>query len=568
VVVVNTVPRRDRRAGGVPWASPIATAAVVVVVAVSILGFLATRHSNEQQARALLQNDTQQASALASSILSQVGSSLESLATGVSLSKGSPAAFVAQAKAFAQGGLTVALVDRTAEQPTVAAVVGPGLQPGQALTGPVATAVQKAGAALAAAPVVRRGNRSTAVFALGPPLVPADTALYLAFSVNPFTVTQVTAGRAFDNLRVALYGSTKPASSNLLVATTRQLPLTGQVARASVPVGATTWTLLAVARSPLTGSFATSAPYIILILGILVGLVIGVTVEVLVRRQRYAAELVTERTGDLERSLQELQVAQRALVRSERLSALGEMASVVGHELRNPLAAVTNALFLVRRRLGEPVPEPLEGHLAMAERETAKAARLAEDLTAFVRPRTQTMEQVALDEVLREVLQATPPPRDVALSLDVEAHTVRADRTQIAEVLTNLLTNAYEAVPGGGTVTVELHRNGAGAIVAVEDDGEGIDPTSADRLFEPFFTTKASGTGLGLAIVRRLVDAHGGTVGIAGTEPHGVRVEVRLPDQGGPPAPGEATPATGGEPQAAGAEPAGGGAPPDTGAAT
>ncbi|HTZ10250.1 MAG TPA: ATP-binding protein [Acidimicrobiales bacterium] len=508
-------------------------AVVVIVVAVSIFGFVATRHSNEQQARALLQNDTEQAAALASSILSGVGSSLDSLATAVNLSGGSPTEFESQAKPFAQGGLSVALVDHTASQPTVAAVVGGGLRAGQVLTGPLAEVVRKAGAALAAAPVVRRGDRSTAGFAIGPPLVPAGTALYLAFSVNPFTITPVTAGRPFDNLHVALYGSTRPASSNLLVATTRHLPLTGEMARAVVPVGTSNWTLLAVARSPLTGSFATSAPYIILFLGIVVGLVIGVTVEVLVRRQRYATQLVAERTGDLERSLQELHTAQRALVRTERLSALGEMASVVGHELRNPLAAVTNALFLVRRKVGDPVPDALEGHLAMAERETAKAARLAEDLTAFVRPRTQTMERVALDEVLEEVVQSTPPPPEVALSLEVEPHTVRADRTQIAEVLTNLLTNAYEAVPGGGAVRVELHRNGAGAVLSVEDDGEGIDPASADRLFEPFFTTKATGTGLGLAIVRRLVDAHGGTIAITGVGRGGARVEVRLPDDGG-----------------------------------
>jgi len=511
----------------------VAVGVVVVVAAISVFGFLATSHSTDQQGRALLQNDTEQGAALASSILSGVGSSLDSLATAVSLSQGSPSEFMTQAKPFAQGGLTVALASEHAGHYEVAAVVGPGLAVGQVVTGPAAVAVRHAGASLTAAPVVRVGDRSTAGFALGPPLLPAGTALYLQFSVNPFTATPVTTGRPFANLRVALYGSKKPAPSNLLVATTRQLPLTGAVARAPVAVGTSTWTLTAVARSPLTGTFATGAPYIILFLGVFVGLLVGGTVEVLVRRQRYATQLVAERTGDLERSLRDLHAAQRALVRNERLSALGEMASVVGHELRNPLTAVTNALFLVRRGLGDPVPATLDGHLSMAERETDKAATLAEDLTAFVRPRQASMADVELADVLREVLESAPPPAGVDLTLDVTPHSVRADRNQMAEVFTNLVTNAYQAVPDGGSVRVGLHADGSGATVVIEDDGAGIDPGTADRLFEPFFTTKANGTGLGLAIVRRLVEAHGGTITIAGAVPHGARVEVLLPDDGG-----------------------------------
>jgi signal transduction histidine kinase len=254
-------------------------------------------------------------------------------------------------------------------------------------------------------------------------------------------------------------------------------------------------------------------------------------VEVLVRRHRYAAQLVAERTRDLEDSVRDLRVAQAALVRSERLSALGEMASVVGHELRNPLTAVVNALFLIRRGLGEPVSDKLEGHLSMAERETDKAATLAEELTAFVRPRVPQPADVDLGELVDEVLQATPPPEGVDVSVDVGHVTIRADRMQMSEVLANLLTNAYHAVPDSGSVHIGATATAAEATLVVEDDGPGIEAAVTDQVFEPFFTTKTHGTGLGLAIVRRLAEEHGGSVTVENKPSGGARMTVRLPQE-------------------------------------
>jgi signal transduction histidine kinase len=318
--------------------------------------------------------------------------------------------------------------------------------------------------------------------------------------------------------------------SALLVATTHELPLHGDVAQAHTTVGTSTWTLAAAARSPLTGGFANLAPFIILLLGIVLALSVGTVVEVLDRRQRYAAVMVAERTGELERSLAELRDAQRALVRAERLTAVGEMASVVGHELRNPLAAVTNALYLLRHALGDRAAAPLEKQLAMAERETAKAATLAEDLIAFVRPRQPRKEAVQLQDVVHEVMETTPPPAGIRLDVEVDPLLLEVDRGQLAEVLTNLVTNAYQAMGDSGSVRIVGHMNGSGAQLCVEDDGPGIDGALSDRVFEPFFTTKSDGTGLGLAIVRRLVEAHDGDVTLENrTEGRGARVVLRIP---------------------------------------
>ena len=124
-------------------------------------------------------------------------------------------------------------------------------------------------------------------------------------------------------------------------------------------------------------------------------------IEVVVRRQRYANALVEQRTA-------ELLASQEALVRSERLSAVGQMTTVVGHELRNPLGAVMNALYMLRRSLDDPAAA--EPHLAVAERQTARAVNLAQDLTAYMREREPELAPMELREVLSDVLEATPRP--------------------------------------------------------------------------------------------------------------------------------------------------------------
>jgi signal transduction histidine kinase len=206
------------------------------------------------------------------------------------------------------------------------------------------------------------------------------------------------------------------------------------------------------------------------------------------------------------------------------------MASVIGHELRNPLAAVTNSLFIVRNDLGQDVSPMTEKYLSVAERETSKAATLADDLTAFVRPREMKTSEIQLSDLFQEVLTATPHPDSVRVVVDVGSIDLDGDRGQLAEVLTNLVTNAYQAMSeGGGTLHLSGSSEGETVTIVVEDSGGGVDQTAMGHVFEPFFTTKASGTGLGLAIVQRLVQAHHGEVSITNVPGGGVRATVVLP---------------------------------------
>lgn len=528
--------------------SPLSVAVALVVMALAAAGTVLTKQSADQQNARLLRDQATQASISGSSYF-------DALVDGVTAVVAPVAQFD---PAFLQSAVTaVARADPAARsavdvfEPAQAgfvaiAAAGPGNSIGQpagpSLAGTLSDALAARSRAnsisppFAPTPVERHGSTSTVGFArrvaaTGPA---SDQIVFFNFTIDPFTagVDLVRTSGPFEQLHLALYSSADQDPRHLLGATTRELPLVGSTFSAQMSVGTSNWLLVVQARSPLAGGFAATAPWVILALGILLALLLAGTVEILVRRQRYTNNLVSARTRDLETSLEDLRAAQEKLVLTERLSAVGEMASVVGHELRNPLTAVTNSLFLLRGAFGKPTPEWAAKHVEMAERETQKAALLAEDLTAFVRPRRPVLAEVDLAEVVREVIEATPPPREVDLRVEAGPTPVIADRDQIAEVLTNLVTNAYQAVPEGGSVTVRTRARSGRAELEVEDSGQGFDPELSERLFEPFFTTRTKGTGLGLAIVQRLVEAHGGEVSIANVSAHGARVTVVLPALG------------------------------------
>jgi len=222
----------------------------------------------------------------------------------------------------------------------------------------------------------------------------------------------------------------------------------------------------------------------------------------------------------------ELVSTSAALVRSERLSAVGEMATVIGHELRNPLGAITNAHYLMRQSVGQnPVADR---YLSLAEREVTRAVHLAEDLSTFARGSPPSMTSVDLRAVVDEALLTSPTPPGVEVSIDVAPLRLTADRAQLVQIICNLVENAYQAMPNGGTLHISASGSEGTAVITVRDSGQGLDSSTAGRAFEPFVTTKADGSGLGLAIVRRLVDAHGGEVSLRG-EDVGALATVRLP---------------------------------------
>jgi signal transduction histidine kinase len=531
-------------------ASPLSLAVVVLVAAVAVVAFFLIRSSSSQQSHRLLRDEVSQASLIGSSTFDALVTEVTGLVAPVA--EYNPSELQSTLNTFAHSGASagaaVGVFKPTSAGFVAVAGSGAGLSPGRSASGELAATLSEAQLAHSSSSLIpasyvpgqveRSGSSSKIGFAsrVGGTGATSDEVIYFGFKIDPFTAvsTLVTNKGPFEQLRLALYGSVHADSARLVVATTRGLPLQGSSVTTLVPVGAGKWLLVAQARTPLAGSFSAAAPWVILGLGLFLALAIAMVVEVLVRRHRYAAQMVAARTEQLEASLVELREAQEKLVRGERLAALGEMASVVGHELRNPLTAVTNALFLLRRGLDDPTLQAVERHMDMAEREATKAAMLAEDLNSFVRPRRPVMKSLDVEEVVGEVVQATPPPDGVELVVETSPTTVVADRGQLAEVLTNLITNAYQAMEEGGSVKVSAHGNGKAALIVVEDSGPGFEEASGERVFEPFFTTKPTGTGLGLAIVRRLVEAHRGDVSIENGSGRGARVTVTIPAEHSP----------------------------------
>ena len=412
------------------------------------------------------------------------------------------------------------LARRSGAQFVATAVAGTGFKTGQVLSGDLGATLGKASSSIVPGPVHYDGKTSTFGLALGPPLVPSGFAIYELVNLDPFVATTATQAAPFHVLQAAVYGTRAPTTSQLVLANTRVLPLKGATFEARVSVGSEGWWLVATAKSPLAGGFPNAAPYVVLVFVLLLAIAVGTVIEVVVRRQRYANALVEQRTD-------ELLASQEALVRSERLSAVGQMTTVVGHELRNPLGAVMNALYMLRRTLNDPAAA--EPHLAVAERQTTRAVNLAQDLTAYMREREPELAPVELRDVLSDVLEAAQRPSNVVVVQDVEPVRLNADAKQIAQILTNLVDNAIQAMPDGGSLHISARAEGDTAVITVEDSGEGVDPDLVERFFEPFFTTRSDGTGLGLAIVRRLTEGHGGQISIENGRSGGAIVTVRLP---------------------------------------
>ena len=248
----------------------------------------------------------------------------------------------------------------------------------------------------------------------------------------------------------------------------------------------------------------------------------------------------------------ELANKNQQLARSKRLSALGEMAAGIAHEIRNPLAAIQLYVEMVRDDLDDlspqaPTPLPAElqpKRVATAADNTRKIAGAVRGLSAIVNDVLSFARQIQpaarlcdgpqlLDRLVQEqrpLLEA----RRIRCEIDVQAQTCFVDPDLIHQALLNLVRNAADAMAprGGGTLSLRLTPQH----LSVADSGPGLPEDVVDRIFNPFFTTRSTGTGLGLAIVHRIVDAHGGSIRV-GHDPKlgGALFTLHLPDQSSPP---------------------------------
>lgn len=227
----------------------------------------------------------------------------------------------------------------------------------------------------------------------------------------------------------------------------------------------------------------------------------------------------------------------------DRLAAVGEMAAAIAHEVKNPLAGIEVMAGLLRRKI--PDVKETQAMLADIIKEAKMANAIVQEVLDFVRPIRLQVERTSVSDAVRASMSLTDTQAirgDTVLTLNVPADLphIQADQHQLTQLLTNLLTNAYEALAGTGRVTigaslVQLPAIGTdeeprdAVLIEIADDGPGMANDVADRIFDPFFTTKAQGSGLGLAIVRKIVDAHDGRIDLQTTMNGGTSIRVTLP---------------------------------------
>lgn len=296
------------------------------------------------------------------------------------------------------------------------------------------------------------------------------------------------------------------------------------------------------------GVTATITTVMLIIVALWISRRLGEPLRVLAHvAQRVRTGSVEERVGPLHGSeaeevrmafnemLDDLAAKQRELLRTATLASIGELSSSIVHEMRNPLSSIKMNLQSLKREVeNDPSNRELAG---IADAQVRRLERMLDDLLQFGRPIDVAPAPVSFGDLMSSVTAVVAEQaraKQVAIKQQDELLKAKlnVDPEQMCRALTNLVVNAIQAAPAGGTVTVRARKDalwGHSASIEVTDSGTGLSDEAKERVFSPFFTTKESGTGLGLANVKKIVELHGGTVTAANANGGGAVFSIKLP---------------------------------------
>ena len=220
---------------------------------------------------------------------------------------------------------------------------------------------------------------------------------------------------------------------------------------------------------------------------------------------------------------------------TDRLAAIGQTAGMIGHDIRNPLQAITSEIYIARESISEsraPIEEKsgaLES-IDLIEEQTDYISKIVSDLQDYARPLKPELKETDLAKLIASIFQTVRVPNTITLKINVQGFPkILTDPTLIRRALANLVNNAIQAMPDGGTLELTAQKMEHEVAISVADTGKGIPEEVKSKLFTPLVTTKAKGQGLGLAVVKRLVEALGGSIAFNSELGKGTKFTITLP---------------------------------------
>lgn len=234
-------------------------------------------------------------------------------------------------------------------------------------------------------------------------------------------------------------------------------------------------------------------------------------------------ERVKERTEDLRKS-------EEKLFKSERLAAIGELAGMVGHDLRNPLTGIAGATYYLKTRSGPNMDKKSREMLEVIEKDVEYSNKIISDLLEYSREIRLEPKEKSSKLIIKEVLSSLKIPSNIQIRDKTSRNLkIKADMERMRRVFTNIVKNAFDAMPKGGTLTIKSEKTNDDVTFSFHDTGVGMSKTTKEKIWTPLFTTKAKGMGFGLPICKRIVEAHGGKISVESTLGKGTTFNVTIP---------------------------------------
>ncbi len=260
---------------------------------------------------------------------------------------------------------------------------------------------------------------------------------------------------------------------------------------------------------------------------IAVGIMTGILAD-LERRRRLELQ---ETAAKLQQVHKELQDTFEQVKRADRLSAIGQLAAGLVHEIRNPIASIDGAAEVME---ATDRPDELRAEtMSIIRKECARMNRLLTGLLDFAKPRNPEWREIDVKTLLRNVIDlmkhSAPRTVEIEADLDGDLPKLNGDEEQLAQVMLNLTINAVQAMPEGGHLRLRASGKEDGVLIQISDEGVGVAAEDLERIFDPFYTTKDTGTGLGLSVAHQIVRQHGGGITVEKNAGAGMTFNVLLP---------------------------------------